>query len=243
MDSQFDDLAGLYERTASWPFRKYLEIPTVLNLLGDLSGRRVLDFGCGTAMYARWMKARGAQHVVGFDVSEGMLAYARRRDEREGLGLELTSELTSAFDRQFDLVLAVYVLPYAGTRDELQEICQDMARVLRPGGRLVTLPIHPDFAPAPSYYEPYGLRLVSDDPHADGGIVRLDLCQPPYDVQVSAYYWSADTLDRALRFAGFSSVIWRTHQVSDEGWTEMGGEFWRRYLERPHAAIVDCRRG
>lgn len=243
MDSQFDDLAGLYENMASWPFRQYLEIPTVLDLLGDLDGLRILDFGCGTGMYSRWMKQRGARQVVGYDLSEGMLAYARRRNEREPLGLAFTSELPPDFDGSFDLVLAVYVLPYATSWDELLALCRDMARLLRPDGRLVTLPIHPRFAPEPAYYERYGLRLVSDTPYADGGVVRLDLCRPPYDVHVSAHYWSAATLERALRSAGFTSVQWKMHHVSEDGRREHEPDFWRSYLEQPHAAILDCRRG
>ena len=123
MESQFDELAGLYENMATWPFRQDMEIPTVLGLLGDLSGRDVLDFGCGTGMYSRWIKERGARRVVGYDVSEGMLAYARRREEKERLGLSFASQLTPDLEAAFDVVLSVYVLPYATTVDELAALC------------------------------------------------------------------------------------------------------------------------
>ena len=107
---------------------------------------------------------------------------------------------------------------------------------------LVTLPIHPRFAPDPEYYRPYGIRLISDTPHADGGIVRLHLCEPPSDVMVDACYWSAASLESALTSAGFSAVTWRTHHVDEEGLREIGPDFWQRYLEAPHAAILDCRK-
>lgn len=242
MESQFDDLAGLYENMASWPFRRHLEIPTVLNLLGDLTGQHVLDFGCGSGMYSRWMKARGATRVVGYDVADGMLAYARRREEHERLGLEFTSDLSADLSARFDLVLGVYVLPYAATWEALLGTCHDMARLLRPDGRLVTLPIHPQFGVDPDYYRSYGFRLLSDDPYADGGIVTLHLCQPPYDIRVDAIYWSAATLEKALAAAGLSSITWRLHRVADDGWRELGADFWRPYLDKPHAAILDCRR-
>lgn len=242
MDSQFDALAGLYESMADWPFRKHLEIPTVLELLGDLTGRHVLDFGCGSGLYTRRLKALGAARVVGYDVSEGMLGHAARRDEREQLGLEFTSELRADLNGQFDVVLGVYVLPYSFTWEALLATCSDMARLLRPGGRLVTLPVHPRFAADPEYYRPYGIRLISDTPYADGGVVRLHLCEPPSDVMVDACYWSAATLESALTSAGFSSITWRTHHVDEEGLREIGPDFWQRYLEAPHAAILDCRK-
>ncbi|MCA1004375.1 hypothetical protein LCL87_01460 [Rhodococcus hoagii] len=50
MQSQFDELADLYEGTAGRPFRKHLEIPNVLATLGDREGRDVLDFGCGNGI-------------------------------------------------------------------------------------------------------------------------------------------------------------------------------------------------
>lgn len=242
MESQFDELAGLYENMATWPFRQDMEIPTVLGLLGDLSGRDVLDFGCGTGMYSRWIKERGARRVVGYDVSDGMLAYARRREEKERLGLSFASQLTPDLEAAFDVVLSVYVLPYATTVDELAALCRQMTFPLRRGGRLVALPIHPDYATDAGYYRQYGFSLSTPHGHADGGVVELELCRPPYDARVDAYYWSARTLERCLRDAGCVDIRWRSHTVTQAGVDAHGDAFWRGYLERPHAGIIDCRK-
>ncbi|UTA81239.1 hypothetical protein J4377_07165 [Halomonas sp. XH26] len=48
MSQQFDELAALYEKMAEWPFRKYCEIPSTIEALGDISGLSILDFGCGS---------------------------------------------------------------------------------------------------------------------------------------------------------------------------------------------------
>jgi 2-polyprenyl-3-methyl-5-hydroxy-6-metoxy-1,4-benzoquinol methylase len=63
--SQFDELAMLYEDMALLPWRRDLEIPTVLGLLGDLSGHSVLDLGCGSGLYCRELAQHGARRVVG----------------------------------------------------------------------------------------------------------------------------------------------------------------------------------
>jgi predicted TPR repeat methyltransferase len=65
----FDDFAEEYERQASEGFHNALyERPVMLELLGDVQGRRVLDAGCGPGLYAEELLRRGAE-VVGSDQS------------------------------------------------------------------------------------------------------------------------------------------------------------------------------
>ncbi|RDK02990.1 class I SAM-dependent methyltransferase [Paraburkholderia lacunae] len=239
MESQFDDLAALYDEMASWPFRRDMEIPNVLATLGDVSGRDILDFGCGNGMYSRWLKERGARRVTGYDVSDGMLNYARRREEKDGLGITFTQNL-SDLDGQFDIVLAVYVLPYATTHEGLHELCVSMARPLRRGGRLIALPIHPDYARDPSYYEPYGLRLAPEGPDVDGGRVQLDLCLPPHESRVTAYVWSKESLDAALYAAGLGPVQWVQYGLIGRSANTGADDFMEAYWRKPHAAILNC---
>src|SRR5262245_60894888 len=56
--------------------------------LGEVSGRRVLDYGCGHAMAAVVLARRGAR-VTALDLSSGYLAEARRRADANGVALEL----------------------------------------------------------------------------------------------------------------------------------------------------------
>lgn len=243
--AQFDDLAALYEDMASWPFRRDIEIPSVLGLVGETHGRDLLDFGCGTGMYARWLKARGARRVVGYDLAEGMLNYARRRAGKEGADIAFVSSLGPELAGAFDLVLSVYVLPYARTRAELSGLCRAMFDLLRPGGRVVALPIHPAYEPSPPYYEPYGFRLVPEASNAyeDGGQVRLELCHERYEASVHAWYWRRDTLERAMREAGAVQVDWHDPVALGDRSGEAPPAALRRYVERPHAVLMDCRKG
>lgn len=246
MQSQFDELADLYEGMAGWPFRRHLEIPNVLAALGDLEGRDVLDFGCGNGMYSRWLKEQGARRVVGYDVSDGMLDYARRWEASSPRDISFTSDLTDDLEGCFDLVLAVYVLPYATTRAELHDMCAQMARPLRPGGRLVTLPIHPDYVRDPSYYERYGFRLTPIGPDGDGGSVKLDLFDPSNheadEDTVTAYVWNKPSIDDAMHTAGFQLVQWLDHAQVRTPEADAEAHLLRGYWEKPHAAILNCRK-
>src|SRR5437763_5916814 len=53
------------------------EWPAIRALLPDLSGRRIVDLGCGFGWFARWARTQGAAHVLGVDLSEKMLSRAR----------------------------------------------------------------------------------------------------------------------------------------------------------------------
>lgn len=241
VQSQFDDLAELYERFSAQPFRRELEFPSVLRVLGDVTGLHVLDLGCGSGVYSRMLAAAGA-HVTGMDEADGMIAYAAAREAREPLDVVyVTGALPPELKGQFDVVLGVYVLPYATSYADLVALCRTASGALRVGGRFVTLPIHPGFHRDPAYYAPYGFRLHAYEP-ADGAAVVLNLWAGRYEATVTARFWTARTLERALTTAGFDVVEWASHVVSDRGADEYGAGYWQPYLTTPHAVLLNCRK-
>ncbi|HEX6342123.1 class I SAM-dependent methyltransferase [Umezawaea sp.] len=241
MSSRFDTLARVYEEMFALPWRRHLESYTVLELLGDLSGKAVADLGCGAGDYCRLLKRAGAARVVGHDTSAGMIAHAAAREAREGLGVEYTTTPPRA--GAFDVVLGVYVLPYAEDYRALARLCAVAGDALRDGGRFVTLPVNPDYDGAPDHYARYGFRLHEAEPRADASKVVLELAFGAHRDTITARWWSRRTLHRALAEAGFTDVAWPGFRVSPDGVREHGTEFWSAYLDRPHAAIVTCRKG
>ncbi|NTY86601.1 methyltransferase domain-containing protein [Serratia fonticola] len=236
-EKTFDAHADLYEKMFSAPYRQHLEIPTLGALLGDLSGLSILDFGCGPGFISRWLQGKGAHRVVGYDISEGMLSYAKFKEQQEPRGISYISTLNDSLSEQFDIVLAIYVMPYAPNKEKLLDMCQIMARLLKPGGRLITLPIHPEFSPDPEYYRPYGFRLIEKEARADGSLVNLHICHPPYDVNIDAHFWSELTLTSTLHNTGFHDISWhqlQPPQVGKEYDVSLDG-----YLRAPHAAIIE----
>lgn len=238
--SQFDTLAPLYENISEWPFRRDIETPCVLARLGDIRGLCVLDYGCGAGTYSRLLKQNGAAEVVGYDVAEGMVDYARQREQRERLGIQYLASLAPALQRHFDLVLSVYVLPYAASYEALRDMCQSMHNLLRPGGRLLTLPLHPDYATEPDYYRPYGFTLSAQQPYTDGAEVVLALYEGEQRSEVTAYYWSEATLRQAMQEAGFRSVQFHHPRPAAYPTSAQAPAALRAYLDRPHAVLMEC---
>jgi hypothetical protein len=100
--------------------------------------------------------------------------------------------------------------------------------------------VHPDFDGAPEYYTHYGFSLYFDGPRSDGAPVTLHLRFGAHEVTVTAYYWTRGTLENTLRAAGFRTVEWRDYVLSPEVEADHGEPFWRNYLAKPHAAIIEC---
>src|SRR5579864_8266343 len=77
-----------------------------LHALPDVTGKDVIELGCGTAYFSAWLKRAGASRVVGIDITPAQLETARRCDAEFGLGIELieaNAEHVPLPDGQFDL--------------------------------------------------------------------------------------------------------------------------------------------
>ncbi len=103
----------------------------MLNTAAPLSGKRVLEVGCGIGMYVRGIR-RYTPHVVGLDVEEERVAEGCRGglvNLLVGVGERLPFE-----DGCFDVVFSHEVLEHV---EDDRQACREMARVLRPDGRAV----------------------------------------------------------------------------------------------------------
>ena len=113
-----------------------LERELILELVGDVSGRSVLDVGCGDGEFALELQKRGAT-VVGIDASAEMIDAAKARAELHNadVGFQVAMAEHLPFPAgQFDVVTAITILCFV---DDATPVFREIARVLRPGGRLV----------------------------------------------------------------------------------------------------------
>ena len=109
----------------------------LLRLAGDVSGRGVLDAGCGEGHLARQFAGHGA-NVVGVDVAPRMIEAARSHpDSHHGDITFLEADLTRglpAYREHFDLVVANMVLD--GVADHLGFL-HTVSEALAPDGRFL----------------------------------------------------------------------------------------------------------
>lgn len=109
----------------------------MLRLAGDLQGRSVLDVGCGDGTLALACWESGTAQVAGLDLDTRMItrAAAFAAQHQVTIGYTVGRADTLPFgDKSFDLVVSVAMLTFV---PEADRVVREMARVLRPGGRLV----------------------------------------------------------------------------------------------------------
>ncbi|MGZ7458820.1 class I SAM-dependent methyltransferase [Pseudomonas sp. Ma2-10] len=117
------------------------EWASIQAVLPDLSGKRVIDLGCGYGWFCRSARAAGAAEVIGVDVSEKMLARARELTDDPGISYRLGDlEQLALPSQEFDLVYSSLTLHYL---PDLAPLLTAIHQALQPGGWLVFTTEHP----------------------------------------------------------------------------------------------------
>ncbi len=129
--------AETFARYARPPHDTAYPLEYAYHELGDVSGMRVVDFGCGSGANTALLAGRGA-HVWGIDISEDLLRLAQRRLAVSGRPGSATFIAGSAHDMPFpddsiDLVFGIAILHHL----DLDLVSREVRRVLRPGGRAI----------------------------------------------------------------------------------------------------------
>ncbi|WP_404384217.1 methyltransferase domain-containing protein [Knoellia locipacati] len=139
--TDYDDFAAAYAaENEKGLFNAHYARPAVVGLAGDVTGRRVLDAGCGSGPLSESMRDAGAE-VAGFDVSAAMVDLARERlgDDVDLCVHDLMDPLPYG-DAEFDDVICSLVLHYL---EDWSGPLSELRRVLKPGGRLLVAVNHP----------------------------------------------------------------------------------------------------
>lgn len=168
-----------------------------------------LDVACGTGDLALELARQpGVTGVVGVDLVPRMTALARekvrRRDGQGRVALAVGDALALPFtDGAFACITSAFLLRNV---PDLRQALAEQARVLRPGGRLVSLEITP-LAPTPwrPLFRFYFHRVVP----LMGRLVAGDGAAYTYLPQSVDRFPRAEALAGLLREAGLAEVGWR----------------------------------
>jgi ubiquinone/menaquinone biosynthesis C-methylase UbiE len=243
MTTNYDPIAEQYKLAKQQPWRAHIEAFTLMRLIGDPTGKAVIDIACGEGFYTRMIRQRGAARATGVDLSEKMVELARASEAQQRLGIDYIvgdgRELGVAAD--FDLAVAAYFLNYARDRAELDAMCRGVARCLRPGGRFVTVNSNPacDFSAAPSYRK-YGFETSVVGPFREGAPVTWTFHLEDGSLDIENYFLNVEIHEEALHAAGFRDVRWQQPMLSPEGESTNGRDYWSALLDHPPLIFIEC---
>jgi SAM-dependent methyltransferase len=171
--------------------------------LGSLSGRRVLEYGCGKGDFAFWLVSRGAS-VCGIDLSDFNVRQCRENAARQNCDPELCSfavmdaHQLSLPDNSFDFVVGNGILHHL----ELSLAMKEVSRVLKPGGKALFQEPLGDNPLLRAYRKFAGIHTVDERP-----LIKADIEYLKTEWKVRPKYTGLVTFPVAL----LTSIILRPY--------------------------------
>jgi len=209
------------------PFRDHIEMFTILSLLGDPKGKRILDAGCGDGIYSRYLIDRGAAYVIGVDGSADFVELARRKNK----GYEAKIEYHHSFIQDFpgngemDAVVGSFILSYPKTLEEAVSFCRSIATHLKDKGRFIGFNNNPfEVFNGSGNYSKYGFeKEMGGDVEGGEVVYRIPGMEDP----IINYYLRPETYEQAFREAGFSEFEWKRVLLNP---SERGNTYWEEFF-------------
>jgi SAM-dependent methyltransferase len=226
---QYDTISREYaDLVTADPAKRFVQYPSALRLLGDVSGKTVLDVGSGSGIFDRELSRRGAV-VTGYDVSSEQVALARQAEQPETSDIRYVVSSPQEFrtEQPFDKAVSVLVLHYAPDVKYLEAFFSSTEQALRDGGTFVSILVNPEFRRFGEIL--YNRRFIK----LGNGRMKADFFGGDGAIRFSVEFsdFSTDDYERAAADGGFARSEWIPLKVEDEGRKELGEEFWRDFEE------------
>lgn len=213
-DAFFENFKSL--RADEINFNDLIETPIIMGMMPDLKDKRILDIGCGMGQHAKQYSDMGALSVLGVDISEKMLAFARENNFADNIEYRrLPFEDLEKLDGNFDVITSSLALDYA---QDLCEILKKSYGLLVPGGKLVFSISHPISTAYDGVYDRYtrtadGERLYANlHNYSIEGLRKFKWVVEDYEV----YHRTFSTLVNDIVSAGFIIEECRESKLPEE---------------------------
>lgn len=245
MPTDYDTIAQQYRRSKEMIWRHSIEEYSLLKLVGDVSGKAVLDLACGEGHYTRLLKALDPSRILGADISAEMIELAEERERADPLGIEyrIADALRLRLPERFDVIVAAYLLNYARTAEELLSICRSVSRHLEPDGRFVAVNDNP--AQDVSGFHAtrkYGFVKDAQGEIRNGTPIRYTFFLDSGALEIENYHLDCATHEWAFREAGLVDIQWHAPKLSPDQADGRSREFWRDFLRDPPITLVQARK-
>ncbi len=128
------------ERYLNPPADTPYQLEFAYHLLGDVSGKTVLDYGCGAGENSVLIASHGAEKVVGIDISPELVELGMRRLALHGFAAQAELKVGSAHElpietESVDVVFGMAILHHL----DLELASAEVFRVLKKDGRAIFL--------------------------------------------------------------------------------------------------------
>lgn len=225
--SQYDSVSKDYSLMhSSDSVKVYAQYPSVINLLGDVKDKLLLDVGCGDGVLARSLAKKGA-FVVGYDISSSQISLAKELSaDFPQIKYFVSSPKDFSFPKKFDSAFAAMVLCYLNDLVELQSLFDSIFSSLKVNGFFVLLDLEKNLLPFGKDYFSRRFDLLPN------GKISLNFHVPntkPFSVKLTGF--TKKDFEFCAKKSGFKSVKWFPVNFTNEGKKVVGEKFLREYAK------------
>ncbi len=210
-----------YLETTEDSYQRQVILPNLLRILDIQKGTRVLDIACGQGFFAREFAAAGAT-VVGADIAKDLIAQAKKLPGNIEYHVAPANALAFAKDISFDAATVVLAIQNI---EDVSGTFAEAARVLKPGGRLILVMMHPAFRNPQKSSWGWDDEAKEQYRRTDAylSLARTTLLVHPGkkgSPTTTSYHRSLQDFSKALSKAGFAITRleeWISHKQSGKG--------------------------
>lgn len=183
----WEETSGDYQQSSTIPtdsihYGPYSPTEEDLKLLGDVTGKHILELGCGGGQCSIAFAKKGAC-IVGIDISKNQLEYAQNLASKNKVKVKFIQSnfmnLKDFRDKSFDIVFSAYALEYASN---LLEVFKEVERVLKKRGLFVFSFDHPFYL----ILDPHTKKIRES--YFDAGKKRVPVTWKDGSKQTPVYY-------------------------------------------------------
>lgn len=150
-DRFFENFKSIRENSIN--FNELLETPILNRMMPNIKNKTVLDIGCGMGHHAKQYADAGATYVLGIDLSENMLAYAREHYSAKNIEYrQMAMEDMNQITQKFDVVTSSLVFDYV---EDFYDMMKKVRSCLKNDGVFVFSMSHPIDTAYDGTYERY----------------------------------------------------------------------------------------
>ena len=222
-------------------FNDCIETPILFSMLPSLSGKTILDIGCGMGQHAKQYSDMGAKSVLGIDISANMLEYAREHNSADNITYrQLAMEDIGEIKGQFDLVTSSLVFDYI---EDFPGLMRKIYTLVKAGAEFVFSMSHPIVTAWDGVYDRYTRTEAGERLYANlrnyclEGHRKVDWVVNGYE----CYHRTVSSLINALIGAGFILEECQEAHISDEMRKQYPALFGGT-IHRPEFIFFRCRK-
>lgn len=176
----------------------FRDLPQII--AASVTGRRVLDFGCGAGRSAVFLRRLGFE-VTGVDISPSMIELARKADPAGNYQLIEDGDFSSLTPGGFDLVLSAFAFDNIPEVARRLRLLRGLSELLSPTGRIIVLGSTPEIYT--HEWASFTTRGFARNREArSGGAVQIVLKDLADQRPVIDYLWSHEDYLRLFSGAG-----------------------------------------